>query len=57
MQRKHIRIALEPTDVTFLMCIVCGKFRTEYAVVTTIGPEVGIHKACIDQAHQKRGSE
>jgi hypothetical protein len=54
MTRKHVRIAYEPTEATYLFCIACGHARTEFAVVTDGEPQTGIHKECVKKVHQKR---
>lgn len=51
---KFVRIELRETDVTYLICIACGKFHTDYAIVTGGEPQVGLHKKCVDVVHAKR---
>lgn len=51
---KFVRIELRETDVTYLICIACGKFHTEYAIVTDGEAQAGLHKRCVDAVHQKR---
>lgn len=49
--RKTLRVRLVPTQRTDLLCIGCGQFRTQLAIV--LGDEseehaqAGIHKACV----------
>jgi hypothetical protein len=46
---KYLRVRLEPTSRTDLMCLSCGGFRTQLLVVPGPGlePQVGVHKACL----------
>lgn len=60
MKPRFIRLRLEPTTLTHLMCICCSGFKTEFAVVPHYGlddesePAVGLHKKCMKTMHAKR---
>lgn len=50
--RKTLTVRLEKTTRTDLLCIICGCFRTDAAIV---GSEfAGVHRRCI--ARRARGS-
>ena len=54
---KAFRVTLVPVGaVTHLMCIVCGNFRTELAVVAGDGldPQVGMHHRCLRELNRAR---
>jgi hypothetical protein len=59
---KTARVQLVPTRRTDLVCMSCGRFRTEFAVVPiggdttreTIDSHVGVHRACVDRVHSRR---
>lgn len=56
---KSIRIKLEKTTRTDLMCVACGQFRTEFACVPNSGTEdaqSGVHRKCIPTIHTKRST-
>lgn len=60
MKRQFLRITLVRTTRTDLMCIACGKFRAELAVVSPGGSDVdalvGVHKrVCANGMHSARG--
>lgn len=45
---KRIRIVLEKTTRTDLICIACGVFRTEYAIASAHGEaQAGVHTRCL----------
>ena len=54
-RRKLMKIALEKVSRTDLICIACGMFRTEWAIVpNSADPEdavAGLHSKCIDAIH------
>lgn len=52
---KFLRVELVPCDVTYLICIACGKFHTEFAIRVNGEPQAGVHKKCIEAVHAKRG--
>ena len=63
-RRKLIKIALERVSRTDLICIACGSFRTEWAVVPAGDVEeavAGCHTKCMDGLHvrhsRKKSSE
>lgn len=61
MKRRTLRVRIEPTTLTHLVCIRCGGFRTELAIVTPSDhddrePQAGVHKACAKAIHFKRGA-
>lgn len=45
---KYLRVKLEPTDRTDLMCVACGGFRTQFLIVPGPGsePQAGVHRKC-----------
>ena len=56
-RRKLIKIALERVTRTDLICIACGNFRTEWAVVPAGDAEeaiAGCHTKCMDGLHVRR---
>jgi predicted Fe-S protein YdhL (DUF1289 family) len=61
---KTARIQLVLTRRTDLVCIGCGRFRTEFAVVPIDGDtsrealdsNVGVHRKCLDRVHFRRKS-
>lgn len=57
MKTKAIKVRLEKTTRTDLMCIACGNFQTEFAVVCH-GDEsnfvAGVHRICINSVHVRR---
>ena len=61
---KSARVQLVPTRRTDLVCMSCGRFRTELAVVPvggdasreTLDSHVGVHRACLGNVHRKKGS-
>jgi hypothetical protein len=55
---RTIRVQLVPITRTDLMCVVCGCFRTELGISHTGEGDMqsGLHRACIDAVHVKRGS-
>lgn len=56
--KRALRVTIQKTTRTDLVCMSCGQFRTEFEVVRTGGhePHVGVHRACIDHVHTKRSS-
>lgn len=50
-ERRNIKIQLVATDRTDLVCVLCGRFQTEFAVVLPGGSgdeaHTGVHKRCI----------
>ncbi len=56
MKAQFIRVALVKTDLSHLVCIGCGKFNTDFAVVNgpDVEPEAGVHKKCILSVHARR---
>lgn len=64
MAKRFLRIEIIPTRRTDLPCAGCGCFRTEFAIVPVTASEpprdadahAGVHRACIDNLHMKRGS-
>lgn len=55
---KMIKIQLEKTSRTDLICVSCGGFVTEYAIVRGGGfePNAGIHRSCINDVHVRRAT-
>jgi hypothetical protein len=56
-KKKLIKIALERVQRTDLICIACGNFRTEWAIMPSIEgiePAAGVHTKCIPSLHVKR---
>lgn len=51
--RKFLRVELAPTTCSYLVCVACGRFNCDYAIVTD-EPEAGIHKKCIAKVKAKR---
>ncbi len=59
---KTARVQLAPTRRTDLVCMSCGRFRTEFAVVPVGGDatreatdsHVGVHRACLANIHLRR---
>lgn len=57
---RNIKIHIVSCERTDLMCICCGNFRTDFAVLpgANVGiladPVVGVHKKCIPLMHVKR---
>lgn len=59
---KYVRLELERTERTDLMCIACGGFvnvarKRDFAVTTTAysgEPWVGLHKDCVTKVHAIR---
>lgn len=59
---KTARVQLAPTRRTDLVCMSCGRFRTEFAVVPIGGDttreandsHVGVHRACLGTVHLRR---
>lgn len=50
MKRRRLTVQLAPTTRTDLMCIYCGGFRTEYAVVPVVAgadEQAGVHVVCM----------
>lgn len=54
-KQKLIKVKLEKVQRTDLICIGCGCFRTDWAIVPTPGaePVAGIHSKCIGALHVK----
>lgn len=54
-KQKLIKVKLEKVQRTDLICIGCGSFRTDWAIVPTPGaePVAGIHSKCIGDLHVK----
>jgi len=55
-KHRHVKIALERMTRTDLICVACGGFRTEWAIVPVTRPEdwdpvAGVHTRCIDSLH------
>jgi len=55
-KRRHVKVTLERVTRTDLICVACGGFRTEWAIVPAARPEdwdpwVGVHTKCIDKLH------
>jgi hypothetical protein len=51
MKRRTLRVQLVETKRTDLVCIGCGQFRTQFAIVVTgesdEHAQAGVHKVCI----------
>lgn len=65
MKARFLRVAYVPTKRTDLPCASCGNFRTDFAILPAGAAEqdepdqhahVGVHRACIDNLHSKRGT-
>lgn len=58
-KRKTIKVALERVTRTDLICVSCGNFRTEWAIIPNAksgGVEdamAGVHTRCIDSLHMR----
>lgn len=54
-KQKLIKVKLEKVQRTDLICIGCGCFRTDWAIVPSPGaePVAGIHSKCIGNLHVK----
>jgi len=60
----NLRIRIAPTRRTDLCCIVCNRFRTEYAIIPvggdasreSVDAQFGIHRACRSGVHHKKGA-
>ena len=54
-KQKHMKIKLERVQRTDLICVGCGNFRTEWAIVPSPGvePVAGVHSKCIGTLHVK----
>jgi hypothetical protein len=54
-KQKLIKVKLEKVQRTDLICIGCGCFRTDWAIVSSPGaePVAGVHSKCIDDLHVK----
>jgi hypothetical protein len=61
--KKTMRVRLAPTRRTDLVCMACGRFRTEFAVVPvggdmtreTVDSHVGVHRGpCMSSVHLRR---
>lgn len=55
-KRKNVKVALERVTRTDLICVSCGNFRTEWAIVPAPAGGVedavaGVHTKCIDNLH------
>jgi len=55
-KRKNVKVALERVTRTDLMCVSCGNFRTEWAIIPGTKDSVedavaGVHTKCIDSLH------
>lgn len=56
-KRRNVKIALERVTRTDLICVSCGDFRTEWAIVPSAGgvsvddAVAGVHTRCIDKLH------
>ncbi len=68
-KHRHVKIALERVTRTDLICVSCGSFRCEWAILpVAVGflrgdeekegrdeyePQAGVHTKCIDQLHAR----
>jgi hypothetical protein len=52
-KQRFCKVALEKVSRTDLICIGCGSFRTEWAIVPIGGaePVAGLHTKCIPSMH------
>ncbi len=56
-KRKNVKVALERVTRTDLICVSCGDFRTEWAIVPAVkaggveDAQAGVHTKCIDSLH------
>ena len=62
MKRKLVKVAIERTDRTDLICVSCGNFRTEWALLPVATetlangkyePQAGVHTMCIAILHAR----
>jgi hypothetical protein len=54
---KTLKVRLEKTSRTDLVCIACGQFRTEFAIMTAeSSSEAGVHRECIGRVHVRRAA-
>jgi hypothetical protein len=53
MKHKHMKVRLEKVKRTDLICVACGDFRTDWAIVPGPGaePQAGVHSRCIQHMH------
>ena len=58
MAKKFVKVGLERVSRTDLICVVCGNFRTEWAIMAeAMGGDdavAGIHGKCIEKLHVHR---
>lgn len=59
MAKRTLRVIVQPTHRTYLVCIACGRFQTELEVVITgdLEPQAGLHKKCLELVHHKRAGK
>jgi hypothetical protein len=62
MKRKMVKVALERVSRTDLICVSCGGFRTDWAILPVAAetlsngerePQAGIHTSCIPSLHAR----
>jgi hypothetical protein len=55
MKQKNMKVRLEKIKRTDLICVGCGNFRTDWAIVPRSGvePVAGVHSGCIGSLHVK----
>lgn len=56
-KQKFVKIAIERISRTDLICVACGQFRTEWAIVLPgismedFEPVAGLHVRCVEKLH------
>jgi hypothetical protein len=57
--RKFLRVELVPAMASHLICVACGNFHCDFAIVAdgdkTGDGQAGVHKKCIAKVKAKRG--
>ena len=55
MRTQSLKIAIRRTTLTYLPCMSCGGFRTDYEVVADPNePVVGVHRRCLEGLKVRR---
>lgn len=57
-RKRALRVLVQKTKRTDLVCMACGQFRTELEVVLVgeFDPHVGVHARCVGLVHHKRAA-
>ena len=51
---RYVKVEIRKTSLTYLPCLACGGFLTEFEVVTAAEPVVGLHRRCVDAVKVRR---